>query len=100
MAIGLSDLLLVPVPPRAVDVWALGNLARLIDEARAAREADGHPPLRVLGLLNMADPGSTPDNQDTIATLADYPQLPWSTHRSAGARRWPTPRPMGWPSAR
>jgi chromosome partitioning protein len=34
----LSDRLLVPFLPPSVDVWALADIAALVDEARAVRD--------------------------------------------------------------
>ena len=79
VALGRSDLLVVPVQPRAVDVWALGEpkgIVDLIDQVQAAREADGQAPLRVLAVLNLADPGANPDTLETGKALAEFPQLP------------------------
>jgi chromosome partitioning protein len=69
-ALMLSDVLLVPYAPRTVDVWALGDIAALVDEARAMRDG-----LRVLAVLNLADAGASRDNADALAALADFPQL-------------------------
>jgi len=66
----LSDVLLVPFQPRSVDVWALGDIAGLIDEARSLRDG-----LRSLAVLNAADPGASTDNTEALAALADFPQL-------------------------
>jgi len=66
-ALVLSDVLLVPFLPRSVDVWALADIAALIDEARAVRDG--------LTALNCADPGVSPDNAEAVATLADVLQL-------------------------
>jgi|SRR5271166_3955689 len=76
VALGRSDLLVVPVQPRAVDVWALSDIAGLIDQAQAAREDDDRPALRVLAVLNLADPGANPDTIEAGAALAEFPQLP------------------------
>jgi cellulose biosynthesis protein BcsQ len=57
-ALGRSDELLEPVQPRAVDVWSLTDIAALVEQTQAAREDDGRPPLRALGVLNLADPGA------------------------------------------
>src|SRR3954469_19569402 len=38
-AMVLSDVLLVPFLPRSVDVWALGDIAALIEEARSLRDS-------------------------------------------------------------
>jgi chromosome partitioning protein len=64
-----SDLLVVPVQPRAVDVWELETRAAMIERARFAREDEGRRPLRVLATLSMADPGDNRGNRDTLAAL-------------------------------
>ena len=70
-----SDLLVVPVQPRAVDVWALSDIADLIDRAQEAREDEGRAPLRVLAVLNLADPGDNRDTTETVEALAGFPQF-------------------------
>jgi chromosome partitioning protein len=77
MALVLSDILLVPIQPRSFDVWAVQEVARLIEGAQDARADRGVAPLRTLAVLNLADPGAAPDNAATIAALADLPQLAW-----------------------
>jgi chromosome partitioning protein len=69
-ALVLSDMVLVPFLPRSVDVWALADMATLVDEARAVRDG-----LAALAVLNAADPGTSSDNADAAAALADFPQL-------------------------
>jgi chromosome partitioning protein len=76
VALSRSDLLVVPVQPRAVDVWALSAIAELIEQVQTAREADGQTPLRVLAVLNLADPGTNPDTTEATKALAEFPQLP------------------------
>lgn len=68
-ALVLSDLVLVPFQPRSIDVWAVADIAALIEEARAMRDG-----LQALGVLNMADTAGT-DNEDAAAALADYPAI-------------------------
>lgn len=75
VALSRSDLVVVPVQPRAVDVWALTDIAGLIEQAQEARVDDGRPPLRVLAVLNLADPGDNPDTADSAKALEDFPQL-------------------------
>jgi chromosome partitioning protein len=75
-ALARSDLLVVPVQPRAVDVWALSDIADLIEQAQAARADDSKPALRVLAVLNLADPGTNQDTVEAGAALAEFPQLP------------------------
>ena len=70
-----SDLLVVPVQPRAVDVWALSDIADLNDRAQEAREDEGRARLRVLAVLNLADPGDNRDTVETVEALAGFPQL-------------------------
>lgn len=68
-ALVLSDLLLVPFAPRSLDLWALQDVAALIDEARTI-----HPKLRAFAVLNGADVAGT-DNKDAAQALVSYPQL-------------------------
>jgi chromosome partitioning protein len=75
IALGYSDLVVVPVQPRAADVWELAKVADLIDRVQAAREADGEGQLRVLAILNLADPAMPPDTIETHKALAEFPQL-------------------------
>ena len=70
-ALVLSDVLLVPFAPRSYDVWALGDMASLVDEARSVRDG-----LRSVAVLNLADPGSnSADNEEAAAAVADVPQF-------------------------
>jgi chromosome partitioning protein len=70
-ALVLSDVLLVPFQPRSYDVWALDDIAALVDEARSVRDG-----LRALAVLNCADPGDlSTDNTEAAAAVADVPQL-------------------------
>jgi chromosome partitioning protein len=68
-ALVLSDLVLVPFQPRSIDVWAVADIAALIEEARAVRDG-----LQAFGVLNMADTQGS-DNQDAAAALADTPAI-------------------------
>lgn len=70
-ALVLSDVLLVPFQPRSYDVWALADIAGLVDEARSVRDE-----LKAYAVLNFADPGeNSTDNREASAAVADYPQL-------------------------
>jgi chromosome partitioning protein len=70
-ALVLSDVLLVPFQPRSYDVWALDDIAGLVDEARSVRDG-----LRAYAVLNCADPGETStDNIEAAAAVADVPQF-------------------------
>lgn len=70
-ALVLTDVLLVPFQPRSYDVWALNDIAELIEEARSVRDG-----LRCYAILNCADPGSaSADNEEAAAAVADIPQF-------------------------
>lgn len=70
-ALVLSDVLLVPFQPRSYDVWALNDIAVLVDEARSVRDG-----LRAVAILNCADPGeSSTDNLEAAAAVGDVPQF-------------------------
>lgn len=69
-ALSLSDQLIVPFLPRSVDVWALTDIANLVEEANGIRDG-----LRAHAVLNAADPGTSSDNAEAAAALADFPQL-------------------------
>lgn len=70
-ALILSDVLVVPFAPRSYDVWALDDMAALVDEARSVRDG-----LRAYAILNLADPGeSSADNAEAAAAVADVPQF-------------------------
>ena len=70
-ALVLSDLLIVPFQPRSYDVWALNDIAALVDEARSVRDN-----LRAVAVLNCADPGEhSADNAEAASAVADVPQF-------------------------
>ena len=70
-ALTLTDVLVVPFAPRSYDVWALDDIAALVDEARSVRDG-----LQAFAVLNLADPGeSSSDNAEAAAAVADVPQF-------------------------
>lgn len=70
-AMSLADVLLIPFEPRSFEVWALEDVAALVDEVRSVRDG-----LRVCAFLNKAEPGVlSTDNRDAAAALAEYPQI-------------------------
>lgn len=74
-ALILSDILLVPFQPRSYDVWALNDIASLIDEARSVRDN-----LQAFAVLNCADPGeNSTDNTEAAAAVAEVPQFQYLT---------------------
>ncbi len=74
MALLLTDLLIVPVVPRSLDVWAFADMAGLVDGAQEARADRGRPPLCATALLNMADPTGS-DNGEAIVALKEFAQF-------------------------
>jgi chromosome partitioning protein len=54
----------------SVDVWALADIAGLVEEAHGVRDG-----LRAYAVLNAADPGTSSDNTEAAAALSDFPQL-------------------------
>lgn len=75
VALVKSDVLVLPVQPRAVDVWALATMAELLEEAQEARDIEGSPALRILIAVNLADPGDNRDTAETLQALSQFPQL-------------------------
>lgn len=70
-ALILADVLVVPFAPRSYDVWALEDMAALVDEARSVRDG-----LRTFAVMNQADPGEhSTDNAEAAAAVADVPQF-------------------------
>ncbi|WP_050454370.1 AAA family ATPase [Candidatus Burkholderia verschuerenii] len=79
-ALILSDVLLVPFAPRSYDVWALDDMAALVDEANSVRDG-----LRCFAVMNQADPGEhSADNIEAAAAVAEVPQF---AYLSAPIRR-------------
>lgn len=68
-ALMLSDVVLVPFRPRSFDVWALAQIAGLIEEARSVRDG-----LVAYAVLNAADPAGS-DNREAADALSGFPQL-------------------------
>jgi chromosome partitioning protein len=68
-ALTLANVVLVPFQPRSIDVWAIADIAALIEEARAMGAN-----MEAFGFLNMADIQGQ-DNKDAAEALADYPAI-------------------------
>lgn len=75
-ALTISDVLVVPFAPRSYDVWALDDIAALVEEARSLRDG-----LRAIAVLNLADPGETSaDNAEAAEAVAKVPQFDYLPH--------------------
>ncbi len=61
-ALVLSDVVLVPFQPRSFDVWALEDMAQLIEEAKSVRD------FKAYAFLAMADPLGT-DNAEAADSV-------------------------------
>lgn len=95
-ALILSDVLLVPFAPRSYDVWALDDMAALVDEARSVRDG-----LRAFAVLNQADLART--RPTTPTRRRPWPRFRSSCtcpRRSAAARRSATPQVRACPCPR
>lgn len=68
-ALGLSDVLLIPFQPRSIDVWAIKDIAELVDEIRGFGKE-----LTAYAVLNLADVQGQ-DNRDAAAAIADFPGI-------------------------
>lgn len=67
----LANVLIVPFAPRSYDVWALDDMAALVDEAHSIRDG-----LKAYAILNLADPGErSTDNAEAAAAVAAVPQF-------------------------
>lgn len=70
-AIFLSDVLLVPFQPRSYDVWALDNIAAIVDEAMGVGVG-----LVAYTVLNRADTAvKATDNAEAADAVAELPQF-------------------------
>lgn len=75
-ALMLSDVLLVPFAPRTYDVWALDDMAGLVEEARSIRDG-----LSCYAVMNLADPGDrSQDNIEAAAAVAEVPGFVYLPH--------------------
>lgn len=66
-ALSLTDILVVPFQPRSYDVWALEDIANLVDEARSTRDG-----LRAYAMLSLADPATKSGDNTEAATAAGH----------------------------
>lgn len=64
-ALTVTDVLLLPVAPESVEVWALDDIMTLVAEAKAIHD------FRVIAVLNRAKPKGR-DNQDTLDVIREY----------------------------
>ena len=71
-ALAISDLLIVPFKPRALDLWTIEDILKVIDLMRSV-----NPTLRVASVLNQADPYGS-DNTDSQEMLRDAEGIEFS----------------------
>ena len=67
-AVTVADRLVIPVPPRSVDEWALAGMVELVQEARAVI----NPNLKSHVVINMADPQGVDNEAVKAAIETDY----------------------------
>ncbi len=70
---------------------ALGDNRTLIEQAQKVRADDGRLPLRVLAVVNLADPGENPDTVEAAKALEDFPHCHQPKRQSVDVRRSPMP---------
>lgn len=68
-AVSVCDLFVVPFKPRSFDIWTLGKVKTLISQVKVV-----NPELVSVAVVNQADARGS-DNEDSIALLADCPDL-------------------------
>ena len=68
-ALSIADVVAVPFLPSSFDLWALENMGKLIEEARAFNDH-----LRAVTFVNRADPQGR-DNDEARELAAEVPQL-------------------------
>jgi chromosome partitioning protein len=64
-ALSVADLLLIPLQPRSVDLWTLGNVSQVISEVLTI-----NPKLKSVAFINRAFSTGN-DNQDAMNIIAD-----------------------------
>jgi chromosome partitioning protein len=64
-ALSVADLLLIPLQPRSVDLWTLGNVSEVIREVLTI-----NPNLRCAAFINRAFTGGS-DNQDAMDIITE-----------------------------
>ncbi|WP_434717205.1 AAA family ATPase (plasmid) [Paraburkholderia sp. A2RO-4L] len=67
-ALTVSDALLIPFLPRSFDVWALSDIAELVDESRAIAD------LEAFAFINRADVQGR-DNKEAAEAVHEYPGI-------------------------
>lgn len=68
-ALTVANTVLIPVQPRSFDIWAVGQIAELVREAREINDA-----LRALVVLNAADPQGH-DNEEAAEVIREIDGL-------------------------
>ncbi len=68
-ALTVTDVLLLPISPESVEVWAIDDILELVEEARSINDR-----LEVRAVLNRAKPQGR-DNDDTVGIIREYSGL-------------------------
>ncbi len=68
-ALTVADLAVIPFQPRSFDVWTLGKVAQLVEEARIV-----NPDLKAVAVINCAD-SQGDDNQAAADVLKENPAI-------------------------
>jgi chromosome partitioning protein len=68
-ALMLANVVVIPFLPRSVDIWAMGDMAELVKDARSMRDD-----LKVFAVLNSADPRGA-DNAAAAEAVAEFEHI-------------------------
>ena len=88
-ALTVSQTLLIPVQPRSFDIWAVGQIAELVREAREINDN-----LRALVVLNAAD-AQGHDNDEAAEAIRDIPGLELIPHTIGRRKAFPNAASAG-----
>jgi chromosome partitioning protein len=83
-ALTIADVVLAPFQPRSVDLWASGQIAALVAEAKAINDA-----LRAYSLIALADTQGR-DNEDASSALRGVEGIDAMPFTVGRAKRSPT----------
>ena len=68
-AMVISDVFLLPFPPRSFDSWTIPRISEMVEEVRVVNEK-----LQVLSFINKADPSGS-FNDDSIELLKEFDRI-------------------------
>lgn len=91
MALAASDIVLIPVKPRAMDVWAVTKMAQLLAKVRALKPDNN---LKAFSFLSIADRTSD-DNRGTAELLENAKGIKYIDSPIIMRKAWATSAGLG-----